>query len=103
MQPRWLWFLNLFVILLSIAFWILHFTLYFFLVEISHMGAIIEIESACGFISHLLFFQTEVIYIYFLVLELFQWKNACISRKYWVPRNTKIRSFFAAIKDVIPF
>lgn len=59
---------------------LLHFEVYtcssllFFLVEISWMGAIVEIEIACGFVSHLLFFQTEVIYIYFPFLELFQWE-----------------------------
>lgn len=44
------------------------------------MDAIIEIESACGFVSHFFFFQTEVIYMYFLFLELFQWE-ACLHKQ----------------------
>lgn len=44
------------------------------------MDAIIEIESACDFVSHFLLFQTEVIYMYFLFLELFQ-QEACLHKQ----------------------
>lgn len=45
------------------------------------MGAIIEIGTVCGFVSYLLFFQTEVICIYFLFLELFQWEECLHKQK----------------------